>query len=236
MGVPLATEQSDTLAARVVPRFSFEKNSPHPNAQKKPSPAAVSTTSINSGSTLANGPSGQTVVSQDLSSVVSQLQSQATEQSKMFKAMMDKQDKHDPRAARVQKKIMTMILTMMQNNQGSKKSDKNKKKSQQNRTKITWKKDSVSDHQQDVEGHRRVFVKSAKTKGIICVQVRTAIDVPDEGRGATTFPSAADWSRGQMRIGRGRYGVWLFRACFHGWQLCSGGGHEIGPKCWMGKR
>jgi hypothetical protein len=169
MGVPLATEQSDTWAARVVPRFSFDKNSPHPNAQKKPSPAAVSTTStkstaisttpandnvsINSGSTLANGPSGQTVVSQDFSSVVSQLQSQAMEQSKMFKEMMDKQDKRDRRAARVQKKMMTMIMTMMQNNQGSKKSNKKKKKSQQNRTKITRKKDSFSYHQRDVEEH-----------------------------------------------------------------------------------
>jgi hypothetical protein len=73
MGVPLATKQSDTWAACVVSRFSFDKNSPNPNAQKKPSPAAVSTTStkstaisttpandnasINSGSTLATGPS-----------------------------------------------------------------------------------------------------------------------------------------------------------------------------------
>jgi hypothetical protein len=42
------------------------------------------------------------VVSQDLSTVVSQLQSQASEQSQMFKEMMEKQDKRDPRAAQVQ--------------------------------------------------------------------------------------------------------------------------------------
>jgi hypothetical protein len=143
-GVPLATHQSETWASRVIPRFSFDKNSPHPNAQKKSTPVVASpapttttttttnandNTSINSGSTLANGLSGQTVVSQDLSSVVSQLQSQATEQSKIFKEMMDKQDKRDRRAARVQQKMMTMIMTMLQNNQGANQSNKKTKKS-----------------------------------------------------------------------------------------------------------
>jgi hypothetical protein len=102
-GIKLATTQTDTWASRLTPRFSFDKNSPHPNAKKISNLVAVTPTSIvpgiqstgandngsiHSGSTLANGTSGQTVVSQDLSTVVSQLQSQASEQSKMFKEMM----------------------------------------------------------------------------------------------------------------------------------------------------
>jgi hypothetical protein len=165
-GVPLATQHSDTWASRVVPRFSFDKNSPHPNAQKKTTSTAASITStkttatsptnandnasINSGSTMANGPSGQTVVSQDLSSVVSQLQSQAKEQSKMFKEMMEKQDKRDRRAARAQKEMMKMILKMMQN-QGSKKHKKPKKKPMKTKKKMTQKTNIVSDRTEDTD-------------------------------------------------------------------------------------
>jgi hypothetical protein len=141
-GVKLATTQTDTWASRVTPRFSFDKNSPHPNAKKISNFVAVTPTntipviqsagandngSINSGSTLANGTSGQTVVSQDLSTVVSQLQSQASEQSKMFKEMMEKQDKRDRRAAQVQKKMMNLILTMLQQSLNPAKTTKNKK-------------------------------------------------------------------------------------------------------------
>jgi hypothetical protein len=95
--------------------------------------------SVNSGSTLANGISGQTVVSQDLSSIVSQLQTQASDQSKMFQQMMDKQEKWDQRAACAQKKavaatqrfnekLLNMMMSMMNDNRKSKQSRKQKKK------------------------------------------------------------------------------------------------------------
>jgi hypothetical protein len=166
-GVPTTTNQPTTWASRVVPRFSFDKNSPHPNAQKKTNQAAPTTNtktstttaanandtvSLNSGSTIANGPSGQTVVSQDLSSVVSQLQSQATEQSRMFKEMMDKQDKRDRRAARVQKQMMTMILTMMQNTQGFQQTNMTRKKTKKPRKSNTGKKfTDLNNMEYDVE-------------------------------------------------------------------------------------
>jgi hypothetical protein len=171
-GIKLATTQTDTWASRVTPRFSFDKNSPHPNAKQKPKVAAVTPTSntsvsqsvpanenasINSGSTLANGTSGQTVVSQDLSSVVSQLQSQASEQSRMFKEMMEKQDKRDRRAARVQKQMMTMILTMMKNNQASVPSKKKKKyKQTKKKSQNTLRKQNGSHEPTDDEEERDI--------------------------------------------------------------------------------
>jgi hypothetical protein len=153
-GIPIVANLSDTWAARVAPRFSFDQNSPHPNAKKHvnsavvtpsttttaPPTVAVDNSSVNSGSTLANGTSGQTVVSQDLSSIVSQLQTQASDQSKMFQTMMEKQEKRDRRAARAQRKaaamaqsfnekLLTMMMSMMRDNNNNQNQQKKKKKS-----------------------------------------------------------------------------------------------------------
>jgi hypothetical protein len=96
-GKKYATSSTGTWASKVAPRFTFDRNSEHPNAALPKASGRTATSqstlyqdnnlfsSGNSSSTLAPttqiNSTGQTVVSQDLSSVVSQMQTMASEQT-----------------------------------------------------------------------------------------------------------------------------------------------------------
>jgi hypothetical protein len=125
---------SNSWAHVVAPRFSFDKNSKHPNARRSSDAASqdasqaknVTTQDDNTndaqslastGSTLAQGTqatsSKQTVMSQDLSSVVSRMDSMASEQSKLFERLFAQQDKQSRRAAREAKETRALHAKMM---------------------------------------------------------------------------------------------------------------------------
>jgi hypothetical protein len=82
-GQQYATMSSDTWASKLKPKLTFDPSSEHPNAAAQTTIDAVViqatnlTGSTNSGMTLAptapTNSSGQTVVSQDLLSIVSQM-------------------------------------------------------------------------------------------------------------------------------------------------------------------
>jgi hypothetical protein len=124
-GKQYATTSGDTWAAKVKPKFTFDPSSEHPNAAAQPATIAVvnnttnSTGSINSGSTLAPtapiNSSGQTVVSQDLSSIVSQMQSMQSEQTKALQNMIEKQDRQARRQARAQRQATSAAVRANEN-------------------------------------------------------------------------------------------------------------------------
>jgi hypothetical protein len=115
-GKKYATSSTGTWASKVAPRFTFDQNSEHPNAAltKLSGSTATATAaqlqdnnligSSNSGSMLAPTTqihlTGQTVVSQDLSSVVSQMQTMASKQTRILEQLIEKQDKQSRRQAK----------------------------------------------------------------------------------------------------------------------------------------
>jgi hypothetical protein len=152
-GKKYATSSTGTWASKVAPRFTFDQNSEHPNAAlaKMSGTAMVQTTHLqdnnsissgNSGSTLAPTTqihsTGQTVVSQDLSSVVSQMQTMASEQTRMFERMIEKQDKLSKRQAKENRKaaeatqrandnMMAMVIKLIRDLRGGRPTKKKKK-------------------------------------------------------------------------------------------------------------
>jgi hypothetical protein len=147
-GQQYSTTSGETWASKVKPKFTFDLSSEHPNATAQVTTnVVVSTTnsagSINSGSTLAPtapiNSSNQTVVSQDLSSIVSQMQSMQSEQTKALQDMIAKQDKQARRQAKVQRKateaavranenMMTMVVELIRELRIGKEPNKKKKK------------------------------------------------------------------------------------------------------------
>jgi hypothetical protein len=141
-GQQYATTSAGTWASKVKPKFTFDPSSEHPNAAKNTSttttritavPDNTSIVSINSGSTLAPtapiSSSGQTVVSQDLSSIVSQMQSMQSEQTKILQTLIENQDKqarHQARdqreaataAQRANENMMTMVVELIRECRG----------------------------------------------------------------------------------------------------------------------
>jgi hypothetical protein len=166
-GQQYATTSGSTWASKVKPKFTFDPSSEHPNATSAKTATATTVVatghgsigSNNSSSTLAPtaplNSSGQTVVSQDLSSIVSQMQSMQSEQSKVLQSLFEKQDKQARRQAKAQRKataaavranenMMSMVVEMFRELRGGttnkKKSPKNKKKSTQDKKKKKKKK------------------------------------------------------------------------------------------------
>jgi hypothetical protein len=119
-GKKYATSSTGTWASKVAPQFTFDQNSEHPNAaltklSRSTATAMVlqsqdnnSISSPNSGSTLAPTTqihsASQTVVSQDLSSVVSQMQLMASKQTQILEQLIEKQDKQSRRQAKENRK------------------------------------------------------------------------------------------------------------------------------------
>jgi hypothetical protein len=185
-GKQYATTSAGTWASKVKPKFTFDPSSEHPNATiaKTTTTTAVVATgngsigSNNSSSTLAPtaplNSSGQTVVSQDLSSIVSQMQSMQSEQSKALQSLIERQDKQARRQAKAQRKataatvranenMMSMVVEMFREMRGGKtnkkKSQKKKEKSTQDKKKKNKKK-LVRDPKQNKRSHEDAATKT----------------------------------------------------------------------------
>jgi hypothetical protein len=131
-----------------------DQNSEHPNAalsKMSGTTAMVQTTHLQDNNSISSGNSGsmlalttqihstgQTVVSQDLSSVVSQMQTMASKQTQMFKRMIEKQDKQSRRQAKENRKaaeatqrandnMMAMVIELIRDLRGGRPTKKKKK-------------------------------------------------------------------------------------------------------------
>jgi hypothetical protein len=126
-GKTFSLTQSNSWANTGALKLSFDRNSKHPGAINAATQSATTppSTSVNptstvpnsndslttgdSGSTLAPATqatsSGRTFVSQDLSSVISQMQSMASAQTALFEKMLEKQDQQNRRAVREAREI-----------------------------------------------------------------------------------------------------------------------------------
>lgn len=98
----LATNEKDVAGQIVASNTQVGPQATHPNRQTHQN-NTQDNASIASGSTIAPGTqatvSGQTYVSQDLTSVISKIESLASEQTKIFERLIDNQDKQARRAA-----------------------------------------------------------------------------------------------------------------------------------------
>ena len=100
---PLPTNANNTTPTGIITTVTSPSKTPHEN---------TSVTSENTTSTFAPtfAPSGQTVISQDVSTVISEMRSIMTEQNKNFEKILERQDKLAKEAARENRNFMERMM------------------------------------------------------------------------------------------------------------------------------
>ena len=129
-GTTFATK-AGTWAQKTSPRLIFDKDAEFPplpsnakpsnnntttnNLPSQPAPGSDSIASDNTTSTFAptQGQSGQTIVSQDVSTVVSEMRSLMTEQSQKFEKILEHQEKIAKETAKESREFMERMMDKM---------------------------------------------------------------------------------------------------------------------------